>query len=108
MTHDRRPFANFIENATRPDPNTFEYQLMKHICENLAWNCIYLPIFNLDDRVNWLNSGRVDVVITKFSVTQQRAYRVRFVFPYYYADSAAVFELRGDDTRQEDSGAMGL
>lgn len=94
MLDDRVPFANF--NEILPDPAAFEYKIMSRICQIHGWSCSFVPIRSLNDRINWLNSGKVDVVIAKFSVTQERAYKVRFVFPYYYADSVAVFELQGN------------
>ena len=55
----------------------------------------FVPV-SAHDRISILNSGRVDMLIATFSVTNQRNYIVDFSIPYYMAGQAILVKNNKD------------
>eukprot|EP01024_Parvocaulis_polyphysoides_P016743 TRINITY_DN17438_c0_g1_i12.p2 TRINITY_DN17438_c0_g1~~TRINITY_DN17438_c0_g1_i12.p2 ORF type:complete len:480 (+),score=37.25 TRINITY_DN17438_c0_g1_i12:107-1441(+) len=87
---------NYIEGQGWCNPS-FECDMMSYLCWRLGGNDCSLKVFDsLDERITSLENDVVDIVVSRFSVSPDRAERVNFVRPYYYSSGAQLFSLPGD------------
>jgi len=67
------------------------------LCGKIGEDDCSLTVFDsLEDRITALENDEVDIVVGRFSVTQDRAQIVDFVRPYYFSSGAKLFSLPGD------------
>eukprot|EP01026_Neomeris_dumetosa_P031916 TRINITY_DN252_c0_g1_i2.p1 TRINITY_DN252_c0_g1~~TRINITY_DN252_c0_g1_i2.p1 ORF type:complete len:453 (+),score=43.62 TRINITY_DN252_c0_g1_i2:158-1516(+) len=96
---------SYLLNYTSNDwcEPSFECSIMSFLCEKISSfeedNCT-LTIFDaLEERLTSLEENKVDIVVSRFSVTPERSDRVNFVRPYYYSSGAQVFVLPEDKSQ---------
>eukprot|EP01025_Chloroclados_australasicus_P032969 TRINITY_DN3349_c1_g1_i3.p1 TRINITY_DN3349_c1_g1~~TRINITY_DN3349_c1_g1_i3.p1 ORF type:complete len:418 (-),score=20.09 TRINITY_DN3349_c1_g1_i3:245-1498(-) len=79
---------------------SFECDIMTFLCNEINNNqpCLLKMFDSLDERVTSLETDKVDIVVSRFSVTPERAERVDFVRPYYLSSGAQLF-VRPEDKK---------
>ena len=93
------------DDPNRPvwDNSTFEVKIANGICDRLNVTCRFVPVAaqRLGEREEVLQTGTVDVVVARFSVTAARSRVVNFVQPYYFSTSSTLY-VRGGWARAAD------
>jgi len=69
-----------------------EYELAQSFAVNLGVELQVIANANLDSLFNMLNEGKIDVIATGLTVTEQRMSRMRFGPPYYYVSQQLVYK----------------
>eukprot|EP01024_Parvocaulis_polyphysoides_P003210 TRINITY_DN1088_c0_g1_i3.p1 TRINITY_DN1088_c0_g1~~TRINITY_DN1088_c0_g1_i3.p1 ORF type:complete len:486 (-),score=47.78 TRINITY_DN1088_c0_g1_i3:438-1871(-) len=86
----------FIFNYTEGDGwcnPSFECEIMSYLCWKLGEGepCSLTIFESLEERLTALEKNQVDIVVSRFSVSPERAERVDFVRPFYYSSGALLF-----------------
>lgn len=66
-----------------------EIELARDIAKRLNVKLQLIPVIS-SNRVQFLNEGKVDVILATFSVTEERKKQVTFIEPSYYAAMTAI------------------
>jgi polar amino acid transport system substrate-binding protein len=79
-----------------------EIELARDIAKRLDVKLVLVPALS-SNRVQFLNEGKVDVILATFSVTEERKKQVAFIEPSYYAAMTAILTksksgLNGEST----------
>eukprot|EP01026_Neomeris_dumetosa_P064437 TRINITY_DN613_c0_g2_i2.p1 TRINITY_DN613_c0_g2~~TRINITY_DN613_c0_g2_i2.p1 ORF type:complete len:242 (-),score=42.43 TRINITY_DN613_c0_g2_i2:423-1148(-) len=70
---------------------SYECDILIAICEGLLEECTIIFIYDLQDRMDMVASGEVDITIAQIKVTPENAELVHFVRPFYYYAGATIF-----------------
>ncbi len=75
---DKNPFGYVDENGEYAG---YDVELAKRLVEDLGVNVEYVST-EAANRVEYLETGKVDIILANFTVTEERAQKVDFALPY--------------------------
>jgi polar amino acid transport system substrate-binding protein len=76
---------------TKGQPNGFEYDLIKDVCDKLGYKLQYLNPQNFDSLIPAVASGtKMDIAISSFTINDERKKTIDFCIPYFDSNQACV------------------
>ncbi|KAI7838074.1 hypothetical protein COHA_008157 [Chlorella ohadii] len=95
LSVDNFPFSQKTANASAPDNHAglegFEVALMDALCAKANLTCTAVPLYSLEDRLQGVANGTLDLTISSLSFTPGREAVAHFVRPFYYESGVALF-----------------
>ena len=76
-------------------------EIWKKIAEKKSWDFKYVPFENVDDALNQLNKGDLDLVVGPISITAKRLENMRFSQPFYNSSISIISRIENQSIWQK-------